>query len=77
MRQTRAASVDNGNGTADTSEQGIVLFKLQKQKLDDVADEAESLRLMQDVVSDPTISTTKKAVFAETLREVSPTHFLL
>lgn len=57
-------------------EQGIALFNLQKQRLQEIGAEdakkrAQSILMQEGVVTDPTLSPTKKAIFAETLREVS------
>ena len=52
------------------------LFKLQKQRLEqsgveDAKKRAESIRILEDVAADPTLTPRNKLVFAETMREVS------
>ena len=59
-------------------EQGLKLFKLQKQRLEECGVEdskkrAESIRILEDVAADPKLSSANKVVFAETLREVNLT----
>lgn len=54
----------------------MVMFNLQKQRLEELGLEdpkkrSESIRMLENVAADPTLSYTNKAVFAETLREVS------
>ncbi len=57
-------------------EQGMKLFKLQKQRLEELGAKkrAESIRILEDVAADPTVSPTNKVVFAETMREVIADH---
>lgn len=56
-------------------EQGLLLFNLQRQRIElgavDVKKRAESIRVLEGMASDPTLAPSKKVIFAETLREVS------
>ena len=58
----------------DIREQGMLLFKLQKQRLQEAVHEdtkrTKTLCLLEEIATDPTLSPSKKAVFAETMREV-------
>ena len=57
------------------AEQGMILFRQQKQRLEEIGAEdtkkrAQSLQILGNVAADPEISPVHKVVFAETLREV-------
>ena len=52
----------------------MLLFQSQKQRMDDsgeVKKRSETIRILEDVTTDPELSPAKKAEFAETLRSVS------
>lgn len=71
---TATRDSEQAHSPEDSSkEQGLYLFNLQKQRLEVeyTKKRSESILVMEDIAADPTISTTKKAVFAETMREVS------
>lgn len=57
--------------TGDT-EQGMLLFNLQKQKIEESRlEKKRAQNLMAEVTADPKLSQSKKLIFAETMREVS------
>lgn len=71
-----AGSSRSGDESAEqpAREQGMLLFHSQKQRIDDsgeVKKRSETIRILEDVTTDPKLSPTKKAIFAETLRGVS------
>lgn len=67
--------------TATDTERGMELFKkrqelVKKQSETDLKNRAESIKVMTDVTSDPSLSPHHKAVFSETMREVSYLHLV-
>lgn len=61
------------NDTCPVKEQGLLLFQMQKKRLneyDEGKQRAESIRVLEDIATDPAVSSDKRITFAETLREV-------
>ena len=64
-----------GSSPGETGK-GIALFKKRQEHVEyvsakDVKKRAESVQKLNEVTRDPVLSPTEKALFAETLREVS------
>lgn len=61
---------------ASPTERGMMLFKQRQEKVDqqtetDLKNREESIKTLTSVTSNPKLSPHHKAIFAETMREVS------
>ena len=72
VANTASPECEQAGGGETCQEHGLHLFYMQRKRLqaEETKQRAESIRVMEDVAADSSLPVSKKAVFAETMREV-------